>query len=100
MNTQSVSHRVKVLHDILERGMRAKLFEQFSLIEQRVQQVRVVMEGITQTGVYNLQHHSDHLLDDIQILSLREKRENAASNDRKKKKKVYLHFLWQMMNDF
>ncbi len=52
--------------------MRSELLEQLPLVEQRVQQVWVVMERVTQTGVYDLQHHSDHLLDDVQILSLRE----------------------------
>ncbi len=69
---ESTSHRVEVLHDILEGRMRSELFEQLPLVEQRVQQVWVVMERVTQTGVYDLQHHSDHLLDDVQILSLRE----------------------------
>lgn len=69
------SHRVQVLHDILEGRMRSELLEELPLVEQRVQQVWVVMERVTQTGVYDLQHHSDHLLDDVQILSLREETE-------------------------
>lgn len=65
------SHRIEVLHDVLEGRVRSELFEELAFIKQSVQKVGVVMERVTQAGVYDLQHHSDNLLDDIQILSLR-----------------------------
>ena len=50
--------------------MSPELLKQIPLVQQRVHQVRVVVEGIRQAGVDDLQHHADHFLDHVQVLLL------------------------------
>lgn len=53
--------------------MGPELLEQITLVEQRIHQVGVVVEGVGQAGVDDLQHHPDHLLNHIQVLCLQER---------------------------
>ena len=74
------THRVDVLHDVLERGVRSKLLKKLPLIQQGVDQVGVVVQGVGQAGVDYLQHHADDLLNHTQILSLEDTSQNHSPN--------------------
>ena len=47
--------------------MSSELCEEISLVQQRVDEVGVVLERCGQCRVDDLQNHSDHLLQHIQI---------------------------------
>lgn len=53
--------------------MSSKLLKEISFVEQRIHQVRVVVKGIGQAGIDDLQHHSNHFFDDVEVLCLVEK---------------------------
>ena len=44
--------------------------EEAALVQQGVDQVGVVVQRVGQTGVDNLQHHAQHLLQHAQVLHL------------------------------
>lgn len=48
--------------------MRVKRFQHLSLVEQSVDQIGVISELCGQTGVYDLQNHSQHFFEDRQVL--------------------------------
>lgn len=66
--------------------MRAELLEQLPLVEQSVHEVGVVMQRITQTGVYDLQQHADHLLDHTEVLCLGREREKMETKGTEREK--------------
>lgn len=59
--------------------MRPELLKELPLVEQRVDQVGVVVEGVAQAGVDDLQHHANHLFNHVQVLGLGE-REDVKVN--------------------
>lgn len=73
------THRVQVLHDVLEGGVGAELLKELPLVQQRIDQVGVVVEGVAQAGVDDLQHHADHLLNHIQVLGLGEREDGKVN---------------------
>ena len=68
----SWTDRVYILDDVLKGWVRAEVGEDVFVVEQRVDEVGVVVHGIAQTRVYDLQHHPDHLLQYSQVLHLDE----------------------------
>lgn len=73
------THCVQVLHDVLEGGVGPELLKELPLVQQRIDQVGVVVERVAQAGVDDFQHHADHLFNHIQVLGLGE-REDVKVN--------------------
>lgn len=65
VNISICTYQVNILHYVLKGRVSSKLFEELPFVEQRVHQVRVVVERVGQAGVDDLQHHSNHFFDDI-----------------------------------
>ena len=56
------SYRLDVVYEVHERGVCPERLKDLSLVEEGVDQVRVVMEAVGQTRVHYLQHHLQYLL--------------------------------------
>ena len=68
--TDRETHSVYILDDVLEGGMGPEGGEEAALVQQGVDQVGVVVQRVGQTGVDNLQHHAQNLLQHAQVLHL------------------------------
>ena len=55
-------YRLNVLHKVHKGGVGAIRLKQLSLIEEGVDEVRVVVEVVCEAGVGDLQHHLENLL--------------------------------------
>ena len=67
---QRETHSVYVLYDVLEGRVGPEGGKETALVQQGVDQVGVVVQRVGQTGVDNLQHHAQHLLQHAQVLHL------------------------------
>ena len=67
---QYISHCFNAQYKVHDSGMCSERLKDLSLVQERVDQVWVVVETISEAGVDDLEYHEKHLLQDGQICCL------------------------------